>query len=123
MVAVNGQRAALIDLLNTLGIDPTGDPLDNVNELMNVVHQCLGGIRLLMLTMEKQRRTSMLSALDADESNLWQDKSWQYWALKKSFRDSVLTVLNVIMSEEELHDLEPSRHIVDSFPDSRSIGT
>jgi ankyrin repeat protein len=106
-------------LCGHLGMDPSGDPLSNIQELMNFSLQCLGGIRILFQSLEKQRNSTMLKSLD--DISHWQDLGVQYWSMKKVFQDSLLRMMQAIMVSDE-QSIDPCRHIVESFPNGSTIG-
>jgi ankyrin repeat protein len=100
-------------------MDPSGDPLCNIQELMNFSLQCMGGIRILFQKLEKQRNCTLLKSLDGISH--WQDLGDQYWAMKKVFQDSMLRMMQAIAISDD-QSIDPSRHIVESFPNGATIG-
>jgi len=107
-------------LLATLGIDHEFDSSDvasdsNVMFLMNMALQCLGSIRILVeLQQKRSADNARVHAKPNDISNL---------AIRKVFSSAANRFLNGIVSGKELNDLNPSRHLLESFPNSVSFAS
>ncbi len=108
-------------LCSSLGIDVEGNVLDTISELMNFSLQCLGAIRLLFESLEKDRKMSAI--LSVDGINKSQIVGQGYWGMKSSFSNAVKRYLERIVLSEEPHNLDPARHIIESFPNSAKIGS
>jgi ankyrin repeat protein len=112
--------AGFEQLCGHLGMDPFEDPLVNIQELMNFTLQCLGGIKLLFQKLEQRRKSKMLMSLD--DISEWKDLGVQYSVVKKVFGDSVQRMLTCIHATDDLKTMNPSRHIIESFPFGGTIG-
>lgn len=107
-------------LCGHLGLDPAGDALGNINELMNFSLQCLGGIRYLFNKLEAQRKSKMLKSLG--NIGPLQELGVHYCTIRQVFEYAVKRTLNVIVAADEQISIDPSRHIVESFPNGGTIG-
>lgn len=115
------QMDELIGLFHQLAMDPNGDLWENTLELMNYTLQCLGGLRLLAKKLESLRNINYYSSLD--NSNSYSAKEYQLKAVKKIFQVAVNRLMESIISGQDLDNLDPSRHIVESFPRKGKIGS
>lgn len=115
------QKIADLDsILHHLGIDPSENSLDIISQLMNRTLQCLGSIRLLFEQLEKERISKYTTVIN--EANLYKKKEQEYWAIKKAFAFANDRMIHEIMRSEEIHNLNPARHIIESFPCEESYG-
>jgi ankyrin repeat protein len=109
-------------LCASLGIDIMGSTLDAISELMNFSLQCLGGIRILFEHLENENKTQCLLNVDGGTTK-YSALNEGYWAMKMSFSNAVKRYMDRIVLSEEPHNLDPSRHILESFPNATTIGS
>lgn len=108
----------LKELVDHVGIGQSGKKYETMMELMNLTLQCLGGVRLLAVSAEKERIAS-IAAGESRDSN--QSKNPDQ-AIREVFASAVKRMLFSIILASPLDDLDPSRHLVESFPLSHRIG-
>jgi ankyrin repeat protein len=105
-------------ILHHLGIDPSEPRLDIICQLMNCTLQCMGGIRQLFEKLEKERITQQVTAVEgADRFNC---RAMEYQSLKRAFTYATDRMTYEMNRSQEIHNLNPSRHLVESFPNSES---
>jgi ankyrin repeat protein len=105
-------------ILHHLGIDPSENTLDIICQLMNCTLQCLGGIRQLFEKLEKERIAQQITAIE--EANRFNEQAMEYQSLKRAFSYATDRMSYEINRSQEIHNLNPSRHLVESFPCSES---
>jgi ankyrin repeat protein len=108
----------LDNVLHHLGIDPSENTLDVIYQLMNCTLQCLGGIRLLFEKLERERIAQHVTAVE--EANQYKTQlGLQHWSVKRAFSfatDRMMYEINRTTTNSEIHNLNPSRHLIESFP-------
>jgi hypothetical protein len=109
---VEMDNKALKALLDHVGIEAS-DGINLINEdtlsnLMNFTLQCLGGIRQIVHTLEKER----LSKEAVGEIH-----SRNVTVLKETFKLAASKFLDATVSGVQINDLDPCRHLLESFPD------
>lgn len=104
-------------LLETLGFDPESTPLfsdENLMNLMNMTLSCLGGIRLILNDREKKRKMRQLQQLYISEAD--REEALAYQGLKTTFQFAIKKLMIPIISGKEYNDIDPQRHLIESFP-------
>eukprot|EP01035_Chromulina_nebulosa_P019480 gene19480-25364_t len=113
-------------LLDTLGIDHqnnSGEIHSDVNlmALMNVTLQCLGGIRLMVIKQRREKHALALQQyLNDEKSKILDDASR---ALRITFVQAAGKILKRIAKGSANHDIDPSKHLIESFPNMSTIGS
>jgi ankyrin repeat protein len=118
------QKAGLIALLATLGFDHDSLNIDsdkNLHRLMNMTLQCLGGIRMIITARRKAMASKRLQASYIDKEIRQEEVSFD--AAKKTFCSAVDRILSHISTGMDCDDLDPSKHLIESFPSLHAIGT
>ena len=115
---------ALFDLL---GIDYQSEGLlcsdTNLHKLMNFSLQCLGGVKYIVSQRNNSERAKLISnELDHDDTTelYAQQNSSKY--IRQTFSHAVNRYLELIISGKDNEDLDPSKHLIESFPNMNSIG-
>ena len=114
----NEDQKNLKELVDHVGIGQSSKSYDTLMELMNLTLQCLGGVRLLVVSTEKER----IAAVAAGESRDSKLSKNADEAIREVFASAVKRMLHSIVLASPLDDLDPSRHLVESFPLSHRIG-
>eukprot|EP01031_Cornospumella_fuschlensis_P034720 gene34720-42045_t len=109
----------LQSFLHHVGIDSDGNRLHILMELMSLCIQSLGAVRILATDIENSRKAD-LAARISNHGDL-EDAELSHWALRKSFSFAAKRMLRHILTAESPHNLDPSRHVVESFPGSADI--
>lgn len=106
-------------LLDTIGVDNEVLYSDqNVMALMNFALQCLGGIRMITVRQEGMKKADILnSGITEDIKKVSNART----ALRNVFGTAVNRMMANINQLTELDDLDPSKHLVESFPNTRSM--
>ena len=103
-------------LLDHVGVEILEDnkilDIDVLNHLMNFSLHSLGGVRQLLQLMEKNR-LSKLALGEAEDGNLP--------ALRETFTQAAYKILEASNNGIQINDLDPSRHLIESFPDETKI--
>lgn len=106
-------------LIDHAGIGQSGNDQETLMELMNLTLQCLGGIRIMVDAAQKEKNCTAAAAeyhpgkpgVNCDD------------ALRHVFAGAVDRMMLSISKAEPLSDLDPSRHLVESFPHDHRIGS
>mmetsp|Transcript_34622 Transcript_34622/g.32985 ORF Transcript_34622/g.32985 Transcript_34622/m.32985 type:complete len:537 (-) Transcript_34622:447-2057(-) len=105
-------------LLDSLGIGQSGSDHTTLMELMNFTLHCLGGIRIMVIAAEKEKAAAEAAKfLKIKELETPPDV-----ALRQIFTNAVTTMLSSISSAAPLDELDPAKHLVESYPDLNKIG-
>lgn len=104
----------LTAFLHHVGIDPEGDQMGTLMELMNFSLQCIGAVRILAMKIEKARRVAWTTSIDKQID--YERVGFAQWSLRKVFSFAAKRILNHVVDAEQVHNLDPSRHIIESFP-------
>ena len=105
-------------LMDHVGVGLSGSDHVTLMELMNITMHCLGGIRLLVATAEKERAATRAANEFATSGELSAEE-----AMCTVFAGAVKRMIHAIVLAVPLDDLDPSRHLVESFPYNSKIGT
>ena len=105
-------------LIDHAGIGQSGNDHGTLMELMNLTLQCLGGIRLMVYVIEKQK-----TAIAAAQCNTERHRENPDDAIRVVFGSAVKRMMYSISKAAHLDDLDPSRHLVESFPHDHRIGS
>lgn len=109
----------LQSFLHHVGIDSDGDRLHILMELMSLCMQSLGAVRILATDIENSRKADVAAQI-ASHGDL-EDAGLSHWALRKSFSFAAKRMLSHILKADSPHNLDPARHVVESFPGSADI--
>lgn len=115
----------LNSLLDHLGIGHSGADETTCMELMNVTLQCLGGLRVLMVREENKRRATQAASdnLSRHAAGAVEGSESSVEAVHSTFVLAVQRMLAAAVAGDDLDDLDPMRHLVESFPNDAGIGT
>lgn len=110
-------------LINFLNLSPPSSSssqiMQNINVLMNVTLNCLGTIRILTEKMtDSFKNESKLNLSNGTNESFLQLRSTIL-----AFSNGVNNFMHHINLGEVPHNLDPSRHIIESFPNYKSFGT
>jgi ankyrin repeat protein len=106
-------------LIDHAGIGQSGNDQETLMELMNLTLQCLGGIRIMVDAAEREKNCAAAAAeFYPGKSDLNSDD-----ALRLVFAGAVDRMMFSISKAAPLNDLDPSRHLVESFPHDQKIGS
>eukprot|EP01038_Epipyxis_sp_PR26KG_P009439 gene9439-12719_t len=109
-------------LMNHLGIDCHEDPEIIINELMAFTLHCLGAIRKMVIEKENSLNQKTANAFNPHMTEIVSIKK-KMKSLRSSFSFAVNHMLSSIIPAAELSDINPVRHLVESFPDANRIGS
>lgn len=101
-----------------VGIDPNGGKEETLMEVMSIALHCLGAVRVLSTQIEQERQVAWATSLDMQIE--LERKGFSQWAVRKTFSHAVKRMLNPIVRAQCPHNLDPSRHIIESFPSAIS---
>jgi hypothetical protein len=90
-----------------------------LQELMNLSLQCLGAIRILSTDIEQSRKVKWTTSIH-NQVNIEKD-GFAEWALRKTFSFAAKRMIQHIVGANSPHNLDPARHIVESFPMSLAM--
>ena len=102
-------------LLDHIGLGHNDSDTETLSELMNFTLQCLGAVRVMVTQKEKER----LAAVAAQEWEPASTDEAKMKAVRDTFSVAVNRILSSVETAKELDDLDPARHLVESFPDAK----
>lgn len=110
------EKKSIKSLIDHIGIGQSGSNHQTLMELMNFTLQCLGGIRLMTIAAEKEKAAiAVADQIKREEIKIDSDE-----AIREIFSSAVNKML--LCMTDRLSDLDPSKHLVESFPDENNIG-
>ena len=114
---VNSEARNLKALVDHLGIGHEGNDHDTLMALMNLTLHCLGGIRILADTIQIEKD----AAAAAQDMQQETDEMECHYAIREIFASAVNRMMFSVLQGKHLNDLDPSRHLVESFPHEHRI--
>lgn len=115
---VSSEERNLKALVDHLGIGQYGNDHDTLMELMNLTLQCLGGIRILVGTLQIEKD----AAAAAQDMQREKEDIDCCDAFREIFASAVNRMMFSVLQGKQLNDLDPSRHLIESFPHEHRIG-
>eukprot|EP01039_Chlorochromonas_danica_P000444 gene444-478_t len=111
--------ARLSTFLHVVGIDPDGNRFGTLMELMNLALQCLGAVRIVSSEIERERLIRLSTSIDKQVEI--DEEGFAQWSIRKTFSFAVRRMLQHILKADHPHNLDPARHIIESFPTETTV--
>lgn len=110
----------LKSLLDHIGIGQSGTDHATLMELMSFTLQCLGGVRMMVAQATKEKKAK-LAAADLPRAHKSDDTTGDD-AVVIAFSIAMKQMMSAVSSGMDVDDLDPSRHLVESFPQEAAFG-